>query len=112
MTDCLTVVTDLTARKKAEQALAHSEQRFRTVCESTEEIIIIKDTSRKCIYVNPAAERLFGIPASQMIGRRFESLVPDADPDQCKELDRRVIEGEVIEEQQRRTLNGVTLTFL
>ncbi|MGB6063473.1 MAG: sigma 54-interacting transcriptional regulator [Desulfomonilaceae bacterium] len=112
VTDCLTVVTDLTARKKAEQALAHSEQRFRTVCESTEEIIIIKDMSRKCIYVNPAAERLFGIPASQMIGRRFESLVQDADPDQCKELDRRVIEGEVIEEQQRRTLNGVTLTFL
>lgn len=110
--ECRTIVTDLTARRKAEQALEDSERRFRAICESTEEIILIKDTKRRFVYANPAAERLFGVAAAKMIGRECEDLFGAECSENCKLLDRRVLQGEAIEEEQHRTMNGVPLIFL
>ncbi len=75
VTACQTIVTDLTDRRAAEQVLKRNEERFRIIFESTEDIILIKDESRKFIYANPAAGKLFGCPVPELIGRRWRKCV-------------------------------------
>ncbi|ADB37092.1 PAS domain S-box protein [Spirosoma linguale] len=53
--------TDITERKKAEDALLESEQRFRDIAENVDEIFWIRDLLEpKFIYINPAYEKFTG----------------------------------------------------
>lgn len=112
VTECRTVVTDLTARRRAEQALEQSEHRFKAICESTEEIILIKDTSRKIAYANPAAERILGNSGSTLIGRTTEDVFGPESSTYCKDMDIRVLAGDAVEEEHVRTVKGAPLVFL
>lgn len=51
---------DITARKWAEQALQQSEQRFRLILENQGEGMVLFDLEGNFLFVNPAAETLFG----------------------------------------------------
>ena len=46
---------------------------------------------------NPAAERLYGYSAPEMIGRSLDRLIPPGQPDEMRDLTDRVREGERIE---------------
>ena len=61
-------IRDISDRKKAEQELRLSEERFRVIFESAQDCIYLKDRSFRYVLVNPAMESLFGIPAAQIIG--------------------------------------------
>jgi PAS domain S-box-containing protein len=111
VTSCRMIVMDLTDRRRIEQALENSEQRFKAVCENTEEIIIIKDTSRRCTYMNPAAERLLGVPASQLLGTECLSD-PLETPRYERDLDARALAGATVEEEHTRTVGGAPMVFL
>jgi PAS domain S-box-containing protein len=50
---------DVTQRKRDEQALRTSEERFRQIAENIEEIFWVMDSSRKVLYINPAYERIW-----------------------------------------------------
>ena len=63
-------IRDISDRKKAEQELRLSEERFRVIFESAQDCIYLKDRSFRYVLVNPAMEKLFGIPAEQIIGSR------------------------------------------
>lgn len=55
------VMIDITARKRAEVALRESEERFRQLAETVNEIFWVLDpVRRRWIYVSPAYARLFG----------------------------------------------------
>ena len=57
----LAVIRDLTERKAAQNALRESEQRFRQLAESINDVFWLVDTSsRKVVYVSPAYEREWG----------------------------------------------------
>ena len=51
--------TDITARKRAEEALRESEERFRAIIQAAEDSIFIKGTTLQYTLVNPAMERVF-----------------------------------------------------
>jgi PAS domain S-box-containing protein len=50
---------DVTRRKRDEQALRSSEERFRQIAENIEEIFWVIDASRRVLYINPAYERIW-----------------------------------------------------
>jgi len=51
--------------------------RFRALAETTPDAIVMGDPSGRIAYVNPAAERLFGHRAGQMVGASITIIVPD-----------------------------------
>ena len=102
---------DITKRKQAEETVRESEERFRTIFESAKDSIFIKDTTLKYTQVNPAMEHLFGLPASKLIGLTDEELFGKETAAHIRQSDSRVINGEIFEEVDTKSVNGTPRTF-
>ncbi len=101
----------ITEIKEAEQAAKTSEEKFRAIFESAQEFIFIKGPDLAFTNVNPSVERFFGLSAGQIIGQRTEDLFGREAGTHTNEVDRRVLEGEMVEEEHTRPVNGINLTF-
>ena len=73
---------ELAERQRGEQALRDSESRMRAILTSAVDGIITIDDRGIMELVNPAAERLFGYSAAEMIGRNVSMLMPNPYRDQ------------------------------
>lgn len=70
-------IGQLLERKRAEQKLRESESRFRTLAETASDAIITIDDRSTIIFVNQAAETVFGYTVSEMLGRDLTMLMPE-----------------------------------
>ncbi len=71
----LALIQDITERKKALEALSESEERFRSVVESSIQGILIHQDFR-VLYANPAAAHIFGYAnAQEMVGMDLRSSI-------------------------------------
>lgn len=61
---------DITAQKRAEQALRASEARLAAFLENAPVGMYLKDRDGRYVLANPEMTRIFGRPAAEMIGRR------------------------------------------
>ncbi len=75
----VTTYTDVTERRKAEQELRQSEERFRGVFDNVADGVITIDEEGKIESFNPAAESMFGYSAKAAIGRPVAILMTGAD---------------------------------
>jgi len=68
---------DITARKHAEEALRHSEKRYRLIVETAEEGIWMIDADNRISFVNPKMARMLGSTVPQILGRTVFDFVDD-----------------------------------
>ena len=78
LTGVVEIVTDITDRRKAEEALRQSEQKYRELFENANDIIFILDFDGTILSCNAAASKTYGYEPEQMTGLNIESLL---DPD-------------------------------
>jgi PAS domain S-box-containing protein len=67
--------TDISERRKNEEALLESESRLRAITKSAQDGIIMMDPHGSIEFWNPAAERLFGHSAAEVMGRNLHDLI-------------------------------------
>ncbi|HQS89781.1 ATP-binding protein [Polaromonas sp.] len=61
---------------EADEALRGSEARMRGIVESATDAILTVDKDQCIVLYNPAAEKMFGWPAVEMLGKRLDTLIP------------------------------------
>ncbi len=99
-------------KEKTDLALRESEQRFRAIFEGAQDLIFLKDLSLRYAHVNPAVEKLLGLPSSRIIGQTYEDLFGGEGSTCIRDADDRVLEGESIEDEHTSMVNGIPITFL
>jgi diguanylate cyclase (GGDEF)-like protein/PAS domain S-box-containing protein len=79
-------LTDISARKETEQRLEQSakeltaeKERLRVTLESIGDAVICADAEGRITFVNPAAEKLTGIPTADALGRPLGSVYHSVD---------------------------------
>jgi diguanylate cyclase (GGDEF)-like protein/PAS domain S-box-containing protein len=65
------------ARRRAEEGLRESEERFRSVVQSAIDAVVLADTAGMIVGWNSAAERIFGYTESEVSGRPLTVLMPE-----------------------------------
>ena len=71
------LVTDISARRRAEVALADAESRFRTLFESSPDAVVIVDADGTIRLINAQTEAVFGYSRDELVGRPVDLLVPE-----------------------------------
>ena len=110
--DLVGVVSDETERRRAEQNLRISEERLRSIFESTNDSIFIKDRSLHYTHVNNAMCTLLGLECDEIIGRRDEDLYDAETASQMTSRCERVLEGQTVEVEETRLIKDTPMTFL
>ena len=86
-------VTDITERKKAEEALKKSEERFRTLFESAPIGISINDANGKFVQVNKSFQEMLGYTEEELRGLSFREVTFEEDLAESKILFGELVEG-------------------
>jgi PAS domain S-box-containing protein len=68
---------EIDERAAAEEALRQSESRFRSVANSAHDAIVAADAEGMIFSWNPAAQRMFGHAAEEIIGQPLTTLIPE-----------------------------------
>lgn len=70
------ITRDITDRKRDDERLWESEQKFRAVFESSPDAVIIVDEKGAITLVNAKTETLFGYVRTELVGQLVEILIP------------------------------------
>jgi len=69
------VVTDISERKKIEEALVLSKERYRSLVQNIGEGLIVADENDLITFANPSGERLLAAKSGSLIGRHLSEIL-------------------------------------
>ncbi len=73
----ISVIRDISGRKKAQEAIRRSEQQFRALFEFSPDAIVASDREGRITEVNARVESMFGYQKGELVGQSIDILVPE-----------------------------------
>jgi PAS domain S-box-containing protein len=99
---------DYIVRRRGEQALRDSEERYRVVSETAQDAFFTIDADSNILYSNAAVERMFGYAPAELVGQPLSMLMPE----RMREQHRRGIQRYLQTHEKHIPWNGVELPGL
>jgi PAS domain S-box-containing protein len=93
----LNIARDITAQKKAVEALLDSEERLRGFAEGSFDIIFCLDTEGEITFASPVVENILGYHPDLLIGKDFQQFVPDFELPKIQRVQTELINGKGFE---------------
>jgi len=90
------VVRDITDRKRAEDALRQSENKYKDLVEEMPDVIYTLDKAGHITSVNRAGKATFGREPEEVIGRSFTEWIPKVNMPDAMAAFKRILRGEKI----------------
>ena len=72
-------ITDITERRLAQEKLQESEEKYKTITQSTVDVIFISDEAGKLLFINESVERVLGYKVEEVIGKSLTEFVQKKD---------------------------------
>jgi len=90
----VSVARDVTERKRFEDALKRSEEKYRIVLEANPDPVVVYGIEGKVVYFNPAFTHLFGWTLEDCLGKKMDFFVPEDAWPKTKMMIDKVLSGE------------------
>lgn len=103
----VSIVRDITQRRKAEEELRHSEGKFRRLFMGNPEAAVYLDSDNRILDVNQRFEELFGYLSDEIKGKRINDVVVPRDKmEEARMLDKKAKKGYFSYETVRKRKDG------
>jgi PAS domain S-box-containing protein len=94
VTKLFITLMDITLRKLAEIALAESEEKYRHLVETSQDIIWSCDAEGHITFVNQAVKQIYGYDPEEMLGYSFSDFFAPGQIDRNLEIQQRLLTGD------------------